>query len=267
MGVLSLLFGLFQSYIGDVSERRAQRSLRSTLGQMLEAGAGFPVDATGRPIPIPLGSPVAALEISKIDVHKIVVEGAGAESLKKGPGVTSNSVLPGQPGQTIIVGRRTTFGEPFRHLDLLRQGDEIQATTPFGKFEYTVRESRTVDPGAATQLSETRGSLLTLVTSDPPETGGSALVVVAQLDGDPSTYPDPARKLGGEAGSVVFRGNAGSVVGAAVTGILLLAALLAADTMYLQWRRWPTYLLTTPVILALAFTWMENLSSLFPSSL
>ncbi len=267
MGVLSLVFGLFQSSIGDISERRAQRALRASLGQMLESGAGFPRDAAGQPIPIPIGSAVAALDIAKINVHKVVVEGAGAESLKKGPGVTSKSVLPGQPGQTIIVGRRTTFGAPFRHLDVLQQGDEINATTPFGEFKYKVREVRTVDPGSATNLSEAKGSLLTLVTSDPPESGGSALIVVAELDGDPSTFPDPVRTLAGEAGAVAFRGNAGSVVGAILMGALLLAALLAADTLYLQWRRWPTYLLTTPLILALAFAWMENLSSLFPSSL
>ncbi len=267
MGILSVAFGLFQSNIADISERRGQRALRASFGQALSSGAGFPVDANGKPIPIELGTAVAALDVPKIDIHKIVVEGAGAEPLKKGPGVTSNSVLPGQQGQTIIVGRRTTYGAPFRHIDALQKGDEVHTTTPFGKFTYKVRETRTVDPGSATNLSEARGSLLMLVTSDPPDSGGAALVVVAELAGDPSTYPDPERRIGGEAGAVAFRGNAGSGLGAIFTGLLLLAALLATDTMYLKWRRWPTYLLTTPLILALTFAWMDNLSSLFPSSL
>ncbi len=267
MGVLSLVFGLFQSNIADISERRSQRAVRSLLAEMLETGAGFPRDPSGKQIPIPPGSPVAALDIPKIDLHKAVVEGADAEILKKGPGVTSNSVLPGQPGQSIIIGRRTTFGAPFRQLDMLRSGDEIRATTPMGKFRYEVREIAEVDPGTATEIREARGSLLTLVTSHPPGEGGEALIVDAVLAGDPSTFPDPPRSLAGDEGVVAFSGNSGSAFGTIIAGVLLLTALLAADRMYRRWRRWPTYLLTTPVILALAFAWMENLSSLFPSSL
>jgi hypothetical protein len=46
-----------------------------------------------------------------------------------------------------------------------------------------------------------------------------------------------------------------------------MGALIGADAMYQRWRRWTTYLLTTPVIVALAFAWMQNLSSVLPASL
>ena len=52
-----------------------------------------------------------------------------------------------------------------------------------------------------------------------------------------------------------------------LSGILLFAALATAQILYQRWRKWPTYLLTTPIILALVFAWMDGLLSSFPSTL
>jgi hypothetical protein len=49
--------------------------------------------------------------------------------------------------------------------------------------------------------------------------------------------------------------------------VLFLGSLLVTDGLYRRWRRWPTYLLTTPIVLALLFAWMQNLTSLFSSAL
>jgi sortase A len=234
---------------------------------MLASGSGFPRGKNGRIGRIPAGSPVALLDIPKLGVRKVVVEGAGAESLKKGPGVTSDSPLPGQVGQTVLVGRRTTFGSPFRHLDAITPGDQIKVTTPFGRFVYVARETHTVQPGDVTQLDPADGSVLTLVTSDPPYVGDKALVVVAKLQGNPSTFDEPPRASTSEVGSFAFSGNTGTEAGALATGVLFLVSLLVTDSLYRRWRRWPTYLLTTPVALALLFAWMQNLTSLFPSAL
>jgi sortase A len=167
----------------------------------------------------------------------------------------------------VIVGRRTTYGAPFRHLDALVAGDLIRVTTPFGRFRYTTKEAKTVSPGEATQLGPVDESVLTLVTSDPPYVGDHALVVVAALDGKASTFTEPPRATSTEAGSFTFGGNRGSQAGAVVTGALFLTAVLVTDSLYKRWRRWPTYLLTTPILLALLFAWMQNLTSLFPASL
>jgi sortase A len=267
-GVLSLLFGLFQASIGNVSERRSQRTLRGAFQQVLSSGVGLGRDAKGHSHPIAKGSPVAFLEIARIGIRKVVIEGADSNSLKKGPGLVVGSSIPGQPGQSTVLGRRTTFGSPFRHLDVLAVGDEIKVTTPYGTFHYRVRETHKVDAGKALDFAPATGSLLTLVTSDPPYIGGSALVIAATLEGQPSTFQDPQQpSASNDKGSVALAGNAGSVPRTLFFGVLVLAALVATDKLYRQWRRWPTYLLTTPIILALLFAWMESLVSLFPSSL
>jgi sortase A len=268
MGLVAVLLGVFQANIANLSERRAQRALRGEFLQVMDAGIGLGRDAQGHVHPIRPGDPVAYIDIDRIGVHAVVVEGATASSLKKGPGVAASGVLPGQPGQTIIVGRRTSYGGPFRHIDALSPGDEIKTTTPYGAFTYRVREKRTIDSVGSSDFPPATGSLLTLVTSDPPYVGGGALVVAAAVEGHPSSFPDPARAdAGGDQGYLTLAGSTRNRAGALVLGVLLLAALVVTDRLYGAWRRWPTYLLTTPVILMLAFVWMETLTSLFPSSM
>jgi sortase A len=166
----------------------------------------------------------------------------------------------------VIVGRRTTYGAPFKRLDVLRQGDEIFVTTPYGRFPFRVQKTATLEPGKADNLATSKNGLLTLVTSDPPYAPDSALVVEAELTSDPSSFPNPPLAKG-RAGAVYLTGNIGALPGVALSGMLLVAAIAIAQVLYQRWRAWPTYLLTTPVVLALLFMWMEGLVSIMPATL
>jgi sortase A len=261
-----LLFALFQMGLAGISEQRSQRSLRGAFQSLLGSGVGLGRGADGQPAPIAKGTPVALLEIPDLHLRKVVVEGTDSEQLKRGPGHLRSSHVPGQPGHAIIAGRRTTYGAPFGKLDLLRAGDNVTTITPYGRFEYRVREVSRLKPRKVERLEASTTGWLSLVTSDPAYTPTGALVVEAELQGDPSSAPDPPR-LAGQAGAMTFTGNAGALVGVALSGTLLLAVLVVADTLYQRWRRWSTYLLTTPIILALLFAWMEGLVSILPSTL
>ena len=48
------------------------------------------------------------------------------------------SAQPGRPGNFAVAGHRNTHGEPFRHIDRLRDGDRIQIETREGIFVYEV---------------------------------------------------------------------------------------------------------------------------------
>jgi sortase A len=265
-GVLSLLFAFFQITVANITERRAQRTLRGAFDDLLRSGAGLGAGIDGKQHVIARGSPVALIEIPALGLRKVVVEGTDAEQLKRGPGHLRNSFVPGQPGHAVIVGRRTTYGAPFRRLNLLRSGDDVIVTTPYGRFPFRVRSVQELTPGKADRLKESENGLLTLATSDPPYTPHGALVVDTELTSDPSAFPDPPR-VRGRAGSVDFTGNVGALPGVALSGTLLFGAIAAAQVLYRRWRRWPTYLLTTPVIVALLFMWMEGLVSMMPSTL
>lgn len=95
-----------------------------------------------------VGEPVGRLRIDKLDLNKIVVNGADEEvSLKKGLGQQVETPLPGQEGAwtTGIAGHRTTYGAPFRDIDKLDRGDKIVYTLPYGRYIYEVEKTRIVD--------------------------------------------------------------------------------------------------------------------------
>lgn len=266
IGIFGLLFGCFQLTIANISERRDQRALRGAFIDLIKSGAPLGARSDGSPGIIAAGKPIALLEIPSLRVRRIVVEGTEADQLKRGPGHLRSSVVPGQYGHSIIAGRRTTYGSPFRGLDLLRSGDEIITTTPYGRFTYRVRETRHIEPRKATTFEESTTGLLTLMTSNPPYTPNGALVVDAELVGEPSTFEDPPR-IKAQAGAIDFTGNGSGMIAVALAGLSLFGAITAAQMLYQRWHKWPTYLITTPILLALLIAWFDGLLSMLPSTL
>ena len=265
VGVLLLSLAVFEGFVGGLTERRDQRKLRGAFEKILVARGGFaPVAGDGI---IPPGTAVASIEIPKIGLRKIVIEGTTADDLRQGPGHLRSTPLPGQHGNAVVAGRRTTYGAPFRNLDELRAGDVITSTTPFGEFTYRVRDVETLDPGDPDRLGATMTDTLTLTTSDPVYRATRRLVVVATLDGKPSTFPDPLRQtqVGIEEGS--FFGDASKAWPAFGWTLAVLITLVGARALYGRWRHWPAYLITTPLVLAATFGWLETMVALLPSTL
>jgi sortase A len=85
---------------------------------------------------IPVGSVLTQLQIPKIHVDVLVVEGTTPAALRAGAGHYPGTPLPGEAGNVGIAGHRTTFGRPFNHLDELGPGDEVILITPFNRFHY-----------------------------------------------------------------------------------------------------------------------------------
>jgi sortase A len=198
-GTLVLLFLAFQLYGTDVLNHRSQADLRRHFeasvqhAAMTPAGSaalrlGNPAAPTLAPSPPKpdLGSGVALIEIPKIDLSAVVVEGIGVPDLKKGPGHYPGTPLPGQPGNVVISGHRTTYGRPFYNLDELTVGDPIYLTNPDGsRFAYVVSRSSIVQPTDVTVVYGTRDDRLTLTTCNPRYSASQRLVVVAELQGAP----------------------------------------------------------------------------------
>ena len=78
--------------------------------------------------------------------NRIVVEGATAGDLAKGPGHFPETPLPGQLGNAAIAGHRTTHLHPFYDIDKLQPGDEIIVTTLNGRYVYSVTGTEVVSP-------------------------------------------------------------------------------------------------------------------------
>ena len=114
--------------------------------------------------PISPGEAVARLEIPRLGISVMVLEGVDAGTLQYGVGHIPRTPLPGPSGNVALAGHRDTF---FRPLKDIRTGDEILLTTTERTYAYRVRVSEVVEPRDTWVLAATEDPTLTLVTCYP----------------------------------------------------------------------------------------------------
>ncbi len=110
-----------------------------------------------------------------------VVEGVRVVDLRNGAGHMPGTALPGQPGNAVISGHRTTWGQPFHELNELDPGDQIEVDTALGTSIYEVREIHIVAPTDVWVTEPRAGAWLTLTTCHPRYSARQRYVVVAEL--------------------------------------------------------------------------------------
>jgi sortase A len=131
-------------------------------------------------------------------LNRIVVEGATADDLTKGPGHFPETPLPGQLGNAAIAGHRTTHLHPFYDIDQLQPGDEISVTTLNGHYVYSVTSTEVVSPSdydAVIPTTDPSKATLTLVSCTPRYSSTNRIVVHSELvaeKSDPLTEPGAA---------------------------------------------------------------------------
>ena len=123
----------------------------------------------------------AYLSIPSLDLEAVVFEGVTVETLRKGPGHMPWTSLPGQPGNAVISGHRTTYGRPFFDLDQLKPGDRIEIETAIGTHLYVVRDSFVVKPTDIWVTEDREGGWLTLTTCNPKFSARERLIITAEL--------------------------------------------------------------------------------------
>ena len=84
------------------------------------------------------GQPVGRIDIPRLGLDLVVVNGTDPETLRKGPGRDRRSLLPGERGLVYVAGHRTTYGAPFADIDLLRPGDRVTLELPYASFDYRI---------------------------------------------------------------------------------------------------------------------------------
>ena len=131
------------------------------------------------------GDPLTQLEIPKIDVDTMVVEGTSLAALRAGAGHFPETPLPGELGNVAIAGHRTTYGRPFARIDELVKGDKIVLTTPVGKYTYEVVDRPFVvtptDYDAVVNDYPQGGSFVTLSSCHPEGSASHRIIVRAEL--------------------------------------------------------------------------------------
>ena len=116
------------------------------------------------PVPLPVGALIGRIEIPRLSLSTVVLQGDSDEVLRKGVGHIPNTSLPGGSGNVAIAGHRDTF---FRALKDIRRDDDITVATTAGTYHYRVDSVQVVRPNETHVLEPSQQASLTLVTCYP----------------------------------------------------------------------------------------------------
>jgi sortase A len=143
----------------------------------------LPLYQTLAQIPIPTPGPEQAIQIQipAIDVDAPVVQGDGWEQLKKGVAQQIGTANPGQKGNLVLSAHNDVFGEIFRYLDQLQQGDQVIVYTPQHAYTYIVTNIKIVEPTAVEVMASTPDATLTLISCYPYMIDNHRIVVQGSL--------------------------------------------------------------------------------------
>src|SRR3954447_5154980 len=128
------------------------------------------------------GDAIGRIKIKRMGISFVVVEGTDPADLRKGPGHYADTPFPGIHGTVAIAGHRTTYLAPFRKLNKMKPGDEIELDMPYARFTYRTQLRRIVDPGAYGYVTaRKRYDRLALTACHPLYSAAQRIVVFAKL--------------------------------------------------------------------------------------
>lgn len=122
-------------------------------------------DNTLADAPWPSGVPVAKMRLPKFDRNVAVFPGGSRTDLEKGPAYDPSTAFPGEIGNSVIIGRRTTYGAPFSRVPELVKGDQIVLSTPAGNLAFRVISTEELDHKDGRIYEEATDRQITLVTN------------------------------------------------------------------------------------------------------
>ena len=134
-------------------------------------------------IPIPTSSPEQAIriQIPAISVDAPIVMGDGEEQLKKGVGQNIGTANPGQNGNLVLSAHNDVYGEIFRDLDKLSNGDQIIIYTQVRSYTYVVEKQQIVEPTQVEVMAPTEDPSATLISCYPYLVDKQRIVISASL--------------------------------------------------------------------------------------
>ncbi|MEA4909302.1 MAG: class D sortase [Chloroflexi bacterium] len=146
-----------------------------------------PLVQTLADLPVPTQGPQQAVrvQIPSISVDAPVVQGDGWEQLKKGVGQHIGSPNPGETGNVVLTAHNDVFGEIFRDLDRLREGDVVTVFTNQRSYTYVVRQTQIVEPTAVEVMGPSQDPVVTLISCYPYLVDNKRIVVTAYLQDQP----------------------------------------------------------------------------------
>jgi sortase A len=156
-GALALAWVAFQFAAAAWYQRQTETALET----LRSAPATEP-----RPTPerLNVGEAIGTLEIARLGLTGVVVEGDQDAVLDRAIGHLPDTPLPWRAGNSALAAHRDAI---FRPLKGVRLGDVLRLKTPHGDFDYLVRETLIVKPQDVWVLDPTPVTTLTLISCWP----------------------------------------------------------------------------------------------------
>ncbi|MEW6152753.1 MAG: class E sortase [Actinomycetota bacterium] len=141
-----------------------------------------------QPLPIPVVIPrdsyapepvveYGTIEIPKIGLVHRMYQGVTLHNIDLGPSHWTGSATPGERGNAVVAGHRSTHSQPFRRVDELAPGDEVVFRVDGVRSTYQVTDSFVVWPEAVWIANQTHEKTATLYACHPPGSEAQRYVV------------------------------------------------------------------------------------------
>jgi sortase A len=254
--------------ISDLEHFRAQRTSYAQLRSQLALGTApvSAVDTNGKPVA--LGSPVALLEIPSLGVREVVFQGTTSGVLMDGPGHRRDTVLPGQTGVSIIMGRSSAYGAPFGKIANLLPGDRITVTTGQGVQRFGVLDVRRAGDAIPPAPASNSSRLVLMTATGAAYVPGGVLRVDAKL----LSAVQPAGLVGLSAAQLPsdekpLSGESGAWLPIVLWAQGLLIAAVGFVWARSRWGHWQAWLAGLPVLGALGLGCADAIIRLLPNLL
>ncbi|MGH3769321.1 MAG: class E sortase [Pseudonocardiaceae bacterium] len=267
VAVLGLSFLAELTLLGNLRHDRDQAQLTEQFRSELANGIApiGPVDDNNAALA--LGAPMGLLEIPRLGLREVVVQGTSSVPLMSGPGHRRDTPFPGQVGTSVIAGRRATYGGPFRSIDQLRAGDQITVTTGQGKNTFAVLGVRRAGNLVPPALTSGQGRLTLVTTDGSPLWPTNVLRVDANLTRFAQARPAPLPSQALLAAEAVMAGDRAALLGVFLWSMLF--ALVAIGTVWLRFRAGalPAWLIGVPVLISIDLVLVDQVAALLPNIL
>ncbi len=188
---VAVLAGVLDEPGGDDSRGDVQAASATTVAPVVQpeldplAGitlstATIPAEVdTGAVLPVPEDPPAnqyapepeirhGTLEIPAIGLSQPLFEGVSLTAINRGPSHWPGTAMPGELGNVVVAGHRTTYTRPFWDLQALQPGDELIFTMADGaRHVYVLDRLDIVAPTDVYIVEQTRAHTATLFACHP----------------------------------------------------------------------------------------------------
>ncbi|NUQ97592.1 MAG: sortase [Streptomyces sp.] len=270
LSLAALLLGITVQLlvVSGAQEHSAQHAAFDELREQLALGTA-PVAQTGQDGKLLApGTPVALIDLPKLGLSQVVLEGTDSSVTTDGPGHRRDTPMPGQAGTSVLMGRAAAYGGPFGTLSQLATGDTFTVITGQGKAKYQVIDVRRAGDPAPTALAPGKSRIVLITSTGPDFMPSGVLRVDADLVSTPFQTPSAVIRAGTLPDSEEPLARPSGVPWPLV--MWLQALLLAAVAAVWAWHRWgrhQTWIVFAPVVAVLGLQVATRTTELLPNLL